>query len=89
MKKIKTYENWCNIDQLDGEDIKDKEKLEITWPDKSVSIEKLIVEKWEETEYDMGKPCPIPYSKAYIQINYNGLKTKVSAVGLKAKRILK
>lgn len=84
--KIKTYSNWCEIDQLDGTDLQHGEKLKIQFPDGSEEDHFVEVRQYQSYVEDMGRGTYIPNSEAYVTLKYNGFKIRTRAVGLKAQR---
>jgi len=87
MGKIERYSNWCELDQLDGETIKDGETLEVTFPNGKVIKLKAAVESYSQSYNDHGHDYTMPVSHAYHKSWWAGVPVQVSLVGLEAKRI--
>ena len=87
MAKIERYQNWCDVDQLGGTDLKDGEKLEVCFPDNQIRAIEIVVEKTKETTSDMGHVELIPVQKAYYATKVYGVKINVPLVGLNARRV--
>lgn len=87
MKRIKALKNWCDIDQLEGVDLKDGEKLRVEFKDKTVEVVKIKVEPSSYETSDMGHPYTIPVRKAVVTKKVAGVTVQVPLVGLKAERI--
>lgn len=89
MSKIECYSNWCYIDRLDGINLVDGERLEVTFPSgETLQVTcKIIDQSYDEME--MGRPTRIPVHRAYIQTKWKGQPCNVSLTGLEAKRIAK
>lgn len=77
MKKVITYSNWCEIDQLDGKDLENGEWLRVKWPDGSITRAKVRVEKTIYSISDMGSPCDIPVSRAYVRVPHRGASARI------------
>jgi hypothetical protein len=89
MRLVELHGNWCAIDylgdkpnaglssyQLDHR-LKNGERLLIKWPDRSYTEETVIVEDHSYNTSDMGSPCKVPVSKAFIEVKYRGVKAKI------------
>jgi hypothetical protein len=77
MKNVETYSNWCEIDQLDGVTLKDGEWLRVKWPDGTKTRAKVRVEQTSYRISDMGSPCDIPVSKAFVRVPYKGASARI------------
>jgi hypothetical protein len=87
MSIIETDLNWCEVDQLDGIDLIDREKLKIIFPNgEEVTKEIKIVESSYETN-DMGAAYIIPCRKAHIESKWKGQPCLIPLAGLEAERI--
>lgn len=87
MEKIKRYSNWCEVDQLDGVDLKNNEVLKLKFPDGKVRKTKIKVKKTKEFVSDHGHSEQIPVSEAFIEIAQFGAKALVSIVNWEAERV--
>ena len=87
MSKVTMYSNWCSIDRLDDINLKDKERLRVTWPNGVVEDYTIIVRIYKTSTRDHGTSCDISHSDAYINVIYNGLLIEVRLIGLEATRI--
>lgn len=85
--KITRRSNWCEIDELGGEALKDGEMLYVTFPDRVSRIVKVKVKKFSTEISDMGTPCLIPHEIAYWDQKVYGVKVQIPLVGLTARRI--
>jgi hypothetical protein len=88
--EVKEYTNWCHLDQIDGKNIKDGEKLELIWPDGHTMLCNVIVEGGHKEVLDMNSTylCPISYAFAMIEHHGSELKIRLADVkGLKARRV--
>jgi|SRR6185369_3517450 len=77
MKKVITYSNWCEIDQLDGKPFKDGEWIRVQWPNGNKTRAKVHVENTSYRISDMGSPCDIPVSKAFVRVPYKGASARI------------
>lgn len=88
MKKIERYNNWCEIDRLDGVDIKDKERLRVKFPNGEI-LEITVSVFFSSYEIsDMGTPYTIPCYKAYLETKWKGQECLVPLVELEAERVI-
>lgn len=74
---INVYENWCQYDQLGHRTLEGGEKVEVKWPDGSVTQQKVSVSRSAMKALDHGKETHIPISKAYILVEMNGAMLRV------------
>ena len=74
------FSNWCYMDSLDGKELADKEILEVTWPDGSITTERISVRLHYDTICDMGHDTQIPVSEAYVTAPVRGANMKVRLI---------
>lgn len=93
-KRIGVYSNWCGLAAFNNDQndlIKNGDRIEILWPDGTKSRHKVKLKEWTATESDMGHPCSVPYSTAYVKQILNGLAFDFQISGLspalKGKRV--
>lgn len=86
-KKVETDGNWCEIDKLNGKQLKDGEKLIIQFADGTEETHSITVLEDSRQVSDMGNPWTIPISRAFIKIKYHGTEKPIRIVGLKARRV--
>jgi hypothetical protein len=89
MKPFNTYSNWGYIDQLDGIDLVDGERLRVQFPNGTIIIAPIRVQKDRFTYNDMGHKNSGPDYKGYLNWTVQGLPVKIYVrdTPLKAKRI--
>jgi hypothetical protein len=85
MKSIHTTSDWNELDVLNGKEIKDGEYLKIQWPDGSCETRRVSVEKRSYEEDDMGHSCTIPVHKAFVYVEYRGVRFKAYLANRKIK----
>jgi hypothetical protein len=57
------------------------------WPDGSVSKQKVIIQKWNETVNDHGHEYSYEQERAVVGVMVNGLQKMIAVEGLECKRI--
>lgn len=87
MKKITTLNNWCEIDQLDGIDLKSNERLKVKFPNGQVIEVTCFIQESSYTTSDMGRPYVVPVKKATIRTKWKGQPCFVPIAGLEAERV--
>lgn len=87
MHPIERKTNWCEIDILNGIEIKNNERLRVKFPnDEILEITVLVVSDFYDIS-DMGHPYRIPCRKAYLATKWKGQPCRVPLFGLEAERI--
>lgn len=87
MSKVVVYSNWCWIDQLDGRELKQDERIRVTWPDRT-QTDNLAVVKQDRVEIsDHGHPYSATRSEAFVSVLIRGLLVDVRIVGLEVERL--
>ena len=76
--------NWAHRACLGGIRIKDCDQLVIKWLDGTTQRVTPRVSESTERISDMGQPCDIPVSRAWISIDHNGSVFEVSLTGIKS-----
>ncbi len=69
--------NWCYVDQLDGRHFEKGERVEVRWPDGSVSEHDVCLDTHIGTVSDMGRPCAHETTAAYVEVAYRDLVARV------------
>lgn len=88
MEPVEVYTAmWCHIDRLNGTNLRDGEKLRIRWPDGTVEERHIFVKRSSYEGSDMGHPCTIPVSEAFVVLKYHGKEVTVPIAGLEAERV--
>lgn len=84
--KIKQYDYYKTIDSLERKELKEGDMIEILFPDaeehpyitKPVTFSVCVKTGMMETKVDMsGGPDTHRYSKAFVNIDYNGLSVPI------------
>jgi hypothetical protein len=85
--KIDACQDWCDIDRLHGEFLKEGERLEVMWP--NGSIEQITISIADHSYYvnDMGVPYRIPVRKAHADTTHNGAQAIIPLFGLNVRRV--
>lgn len=78
--------NWCSIDRLDGNDLKDGDRLILKWPDGQMQSVVIIVERKSVMYPDHGGSFKVTESHAYVVAYHRGVRVQVPIVGLEAAR---
>lgn len=73
MDKVLIDYNFREVDQLDGKDLIDGEKLIVKWPVGGVTTEIVAIER---SVHGFGVRA-YKVSRAFITVGYNGIETKV------------
>ncbi len=73
MSRITPGGNWADNDRLDDVELKDGERLRITWPNDTVSEHVIQIKKETHTISDMGSPYTISSNRAFVLV-MRGLK---------------
>jgi hypothetical protein len=90
-KEITVCRDWCCCDQLDGEELKDGERLDLLWPDGSIIIGASVkLREFSETCMEHGGIAEIPYKMAYYKTMHRGARVMVELreSSVKARRSL-
>jgi hypothetical protein len=81
MSKVTVRSNWGYWDELDGEILKNGERVNVRWPDGSETQETVRVEKTSFQSEDHGHRCDIPVHKAYVDVNVRGVAASIRLAG--------
>jgi len=74
---------WTSTDHLGGIEIKNGDKIDVLWPDKTVEQVKVQVVIITESVSDMGTPAETRYSEAYASVIYHGQPVRTRLVECK------
>lgn len=87
MSKVTADKNYCDIDKLDGVELKDGERLKVTFPDGKTKKVEVVLHERNEPYNDMGHTYTMPVRKAHFTLDYHGWELDFPLEGLEAKRI--
>jgi hypothetical protein len=82
------YSNWGDWEQLDGKTLVDGEALRVTWPDGSTLDALVKVVDHGQAISDHGSSYTGSRVRAYVEIDYRGVRALVPIRGLEAERRL-
>lgn len=87
-KKIKTYSNWCDIDQFEGKKIKNRTKFDVLFKDGTVfEAVRIRIQRTSKRVMDMGHYETIPIEKAWFDIEIFGQKVPIRATNVKVRKV--
>ena len=89
MSVIKRDNNWRHVDQLNGKDLKEGERLSLVFPDGKEYIKNIVVKTHTSYVQDMNTKVDVSHRYAGFYTTYHGIKIFVPIVGLTAKRLRK
>lgn len=81
-KPVETYSNWCYIDKLDGQTIIDGEWVDVLWPDDTVTMQQVMMQRGSFEYDDMGHKCRGSDHKAYLNVSVRSVTAKVYLRGM-------
>jgi hypothetical protein len=85
--KIEQGSNWGYWDQLDGKEMVEGEMLKVTWPDGTVEVLRVRVERGTLIYEDHGHEGRGKDNKAFTTVNHHGVEARVYLRGLEAERV--
>jgi hypothetical protein len=86
MNKIERYSQWCEIDRLEGVDVKNGELLFVRFPNGHAQGVTAVVKVRNTSVSEQGGQYTMRESIAYAEAEYHGVKILVPLVGLEARR---
>lgn len=88
-EKVKVGGDWVYHDQLKGVTLTDGEAVEVWWPSRIISVERLVVKKGERHISDHGNTYPTEEIRAFIPREVNGVEVLISVMldGIELRRV--
>lgn len=87
MSKIIHVSDWSEWDELDGERLKNGEKLRIEWPNGRITEEEILIHEGSTYCSDHGHGSWYPATYSYLNKHVNGVPVRVHLAGLTAARV--
>ena len=79
--------NWGYWDELDGKVLRDGETVEVQYPDGTIERGTVTTKDHVSTISDMGAPCAIHDTSAFIRFEHHGAEVKLGLRGMMARRV--
>jgi hypothetical protein len=89
-ESVATSREWDELDKIGNVTLKNGEKVEVLWPDRTKSIEEIMVITGKKIKYNYASETTVKAKKAYLVVDYKGVGIRLPLQGseIKLRRVL-